>query len=100
MPRCSMAGGVNAIEGYAGYKQLSDEAALTAAPDVVLMMNRGGPPDPAVDPFAHPALASTPAGKAKALIRMDGQYLLGFGPRTSSAVHDLAVSLYGDRIED
>jgi iron complex transport system substrate-binding protein len=97
----SLAGAVNAIDGYAGYKQLSDEAALTARPDVILMMDRGGPSDPAaaVDPFAHPALAATPAGEAKALVRMDGQYLLGFGPRTSSAIHDLAVSLYGDRIK-
>jgi iron complex transport system substrate-binding protein len=98
----SLAGGVNAVDGYAGYKQLSDEAALTAKPDVILMMNRGGPDDPTanVDPFAHPAIAATPAGEAKALVRMDGQYLLGFGPRTSSAIHDLAVSLYGDRIKD
>ena len=27
---------------------------------------------------------------------MDGAYLLGFGPRTADAVHDLAVALYGD----
>lgn len=98
----ALAGGVNAIDGYSGYKQLSDEAVLTARPDVILMMNRGGPADPAatVDPFANPAIAATPAGEAKALVRMDGQYLLGFGPRTSSAIHDLAVSLYGDRIKD
>ena len=98
----TLAGGVNAIEGFSGYKQLSDEAVLTARPDVILMMDRGGPADSAanVDPFAHPAIAATPAGEAKALVRMDGQYLLGFGPRTSSAIHDLAVSLYGDRIKD
>lgn len=96
----SLAGGVNAIDGFAGYKQLSDEAALTARPDIILMMNRGGP-DPAanVDPFTHPALAATPAGEAKALVRMDGQYLLGFGPRTTGAIHDLAVALYGDHIK-
>jgi iron complex transport system substrate-binding protein len=97
----SLAGGVNAVDGFAGYKQLSDEAVLTARPDIILMMSRGGPADPSanVDPFANPAIAATPAGEAKALVRMDGQYLLGFGPRTSSAIHDLAVSLYGDRIK-
>ena len=31
---------------------------------------------------------------------MDGAYLLGFGPRTADAVHDLAVALYGDEISD
>jgi iron complex transport system substrate-binding protein len=65
------------------------------------MMDRGGgDPSANVDPFAHPAIAPTPAGQAKALIRMDGQYLLGFGPRTANAIHDLAVALYGDRIKD
>jgi iron complex transport system substrate-binding protein len=97
----SLAGGVNAVEGYSGYKQLSDESALTARPDIILMMDRGGgDPSANVDPFAHPAIVSTPAGQAKALVRMDGQYLLGFGPRTANAIHDLAVALYGDRIKD
>jgi iron complex transport system substrate-binding protein len=31
---------------------------------------------------------------------MDGGYLLGFGPRTAEAIHDLAVSLYGNQVMD
>jgi iron complex transport system substrate-binding protein len=31
---------------------------------------------------------------------MDGAYLLGFGPRTADAVHDLAVALYDDDVSD
>lgn len=95
-----LAGGVNAIEGFSGYRQLSDEAVITAQPDLVLMMDRGG--DHAIDAaqlFAHPAIASTPAGEAKRLVKMDGAYLLGFGPRTANAVRDLAVALYGDAVE-
>ncbi|MBX3529698.1 MAG: ABC transporter substrate-binding protein [Rhizobiaceae bacterium] len=92
----ALAGAVNAVEGFSGYKQLSDEAVYAAAPDVVLMMDRGGDHGAtAAELFAHPALAGTPAGEAKALIRMDGAYLLGFGPRTADAVRDLAASLYG-----
>jgi iron complex transport system substrate-binding protein len=96
-----LAGAVNAVEGYEGYKQLSDEAAAIAAPDVILMMDRGGD-HAALDAelLAHPALASTPAAKAKAIIRMEGTYLLGFGPRTAAAARDLAASLYGDQIKD
>jgi iron complex transport system substrate-binding protein len=96
-----LAGAVNAVEGVAGYKQLSDEAVLTARPDVVLMMDRGGDHAAAdAELFAHPALASTPAGQANKLIRMDAGYLLGFGPRTAGAVHDLAKALYGEQIKD
>jgi len=90
-----LAGGVNAVEGYTGYKQLSDEAAVTAAPDVILMMNGGGVSVSDEDLFANAAILQTPAGAAHKVIRMDGGYLLGFGPRTADAVHDLAVTLYG-----
>jgi iron complex transport system substrate-binding protein len=95
-----LAGGVNAIEGFSGYKQLSDEAVLTANPDIILMMDRDGAPGSTVDPFENPAIAATPAGIKRALVRMDGAYLLGFGPRTADAVHDLAVSLYGQQVTD
>ena len=97
----ALAGGVNAVEGFTGYKQLSDEAVLTAKPDVILMMDRGGDhsaTDAAL--FAHPAISSTPAGQARRLVRMDGGYLLGFGPRTAAAVRELAAALYGDKIEN
>lgn len=97
----TMAGGVNAVEGFAGYKHLSDEAAILANPDIILMMDRGGEHSIAeAELFALPAIASTPAGQSKRLVHMDAAYLLGFGPRTAGAIHDLAVSLYGDRIKD
>lgn len=93
-----LAGAVNAIEGYEGYKALTDEAVIAAAPDVILMMDRGNEADPSEELFANPAIASTPAGQAKRLVRMDGAYLLGFGPRTASAVRDLARAFYGDQV--
>jgi iron complex transport system substrate-binding protein len=94
-----LAGAINAVEGYEGYKPITDEAVITAAPDVILMMDRGGDePDPTADILANPAIASTPAGQAKRLVRMDAAYLLGFGPRTASAVRDLVAQLYGDQV--
>jgi iron complex transport system substrate-binding protein len=95
-----LAGAVNAVEGFSGYKQLSDEAAILAKPDIILMMDRAGDHSMAdADLFGHPAIAPTPAGQARKLIRMDGNYLLGFGPRTAGAIRDLATALYGDQIK-
>ena len=92
-----MAGGVNALTGIEGYKPLTDEAAAAAAPDVVLMMDRGGDhAATAQELFALPALAVTPAARDHALVRIDGLKLLGFGPRTAEAVSDLHRALYGD----
>ena len=95
-----LAGGVNAVEGFSGYKQMSDEAIITARPDVILMMSNAGPPVSDDELFGNPSIASTPAGTARKLIRIDGGYLLGFGPRTADAIHDLAVSLYCAEVTD
>lgn len=95
-----LAGGVNAVEGFAGYKQMSDEAIVTARPDVILLMNNAGPAVSDDELFLNPSIASTPAGVARKVIRMDGGYLLGFGPRTAEAIHDLAVSFYGGQVTD
>ncbi|RUU00095.1 hemin ABC transporter substrate-binding protein [Mesorhizobium sp. USDA-HM6] len=95
-----LAGAVNAVEGFSGYKQMSDEAIVTARPDVILTMKNAGPPISEDELFANPSIASTPAGDARKVISMDGGYLLGFGPRTAEAIHDLAVSLYGSQVMD
>jgi iron complex transport system substrate-binding protein len=91
----AMAGGVNAVSGYHGYKQLTDEAIIEAKPDAILMMDHAGPSPTDDAILAEPAIAATPAGKMKNLIRMDGAYLLGFGPRTAHAIRDLSTALYG-----
>ena len=91
-----LAGAVNAIEGFEGYKPVSDEAIVAARPDVVLVMERGREELDANTVFAHPSFALTPAAAKKAFVSMDGLYLLGFGPRTAAAARDLALSLYPD----
>jgi iron complex transport system substrate-binding protein len=93
----AMAGGINAVTDYQGYKQLTDEAVISAAPDVILAMDRGGSLETSVDELlTHPAIAATPAAQSKSVVRMDGAYLLGFGPRTAAAARELAHALYGD----
>ncbi|MEL6642728.1 MAG: ABC transporter substrate-binding protein [Pseudomonadota bacterium] len=89
-----LAGGQNAVTEYDGYKPLTDEAAISARPDVILMMDRGG--DHAADNsdlFSHPGLAATPAAANNAVVRIDGLLLLGFGPRTPEAVERLSDAL-------
>ncbi|WP_394179263.1 hemin ABC transporter substrate-binding protein [Yoonia maritima] len=93
----SMAGAVNAIAEFEGYKQLSDEAISVAAPDVILMMDRGG--DHGADNselLSMPAIVTTPAAETESVLRMNGLYLLGFGPRTADAVLELSAALYGE----
>lgn len=93
-----LAGAQNAMEGFSGYKQLTDEAVISARPDAVLVMDRSGQSISDEQVLQHPAIATTPAGEAKKVVRMDGAYLLGFGPRTASAIRELATALYGDTV--
>lgn len=90
-----LAGGINAIDGYDGYKPASGEAILDAAPDILLL------PAEAVDALdgrdavlALPQFAGTPAALNDRLVAMDTLYLLGFGPRLPDAVADLARALH------
>jgi iron complex transport system substrate-binding protein len=92
----ALAGAVNAIDDYSGYKALTEEAIIEAAPDVILMMDRGGDHGATdAELKANPAIAQTPAGQDGAIHRLDGAYLLGFGPRTAAAAGEVADLLYG-----
>ncbi|HWU65240.1 MAG TPA: ABC transporter substrate-binding protein [Ensifer sp.] len=94
----TLAGGENVLTDIQGYKPVSDEAIIKAAPDVILMMNGVGDHAASNETvLALPAIVEMPAGKAKKIVRMDGMYLLGFGPRTADAILSLHQALYGDR---
>lgn len=94
----ALAGAANVVDGYAGYKPLSPEAALVAAPDVIVTMSQtvdaaGG----AAAILDLPALAATPAARQRRLVAIEGSWLLQFGPRAPQAIHALARALAPDR---
>lgn len=95
-----LAGAENAVQGFSGYKPLTDEAITAANPDAIVMMYRG--PDSSdhdaadADLLALPSVATTNAARDEQVIRMDGLYLLGFGPRTGKAALDLHRAIYGN----
>lgn len=91
-----LAGGVNAMADFDGYKQVSDELILAAQPDTVLSMQRPNQNLSADEVFRHPAFQQTNAAVRKSFVSFEGLYLLGFGPRTASAARDLAHALYPD----
>jgi iron complex transport system substrate-binding protein len=91
-----LSGGENVLTGMNGYKTLSLESAAALQPDVVLMPNHAAPVGVTGNVLDLPAFKDTPAGRTGASIRMDGLYLLGFGPRTPDAARELSGKLYPD----
>lgn len=90
-----LAGGENVLhDAFSGYKPLSAEAALAAAPEAILVTQRnleqlGG--REAI--LKRSALQATPAGQAERVLAMDGPLLLAFGPRLAVAAAQLACEL-------
>jgi iron complex transport system substrate-binding protein len=90
-----LSGGENAVTEYEGYKPLTAEAAVAAAPDVLLFLSRGLESVGGVDGVGElPGLAQTPAWAARRVVALDDLYLLGFTPRVGQAVRDLTRALY------
>lgn len=90
-----LAGGTNAVQGYNGYKPLTSEAAVAAAPDLILLMDSGLESiGGAQGLWQLPGLALTPAGQQGRVLSMDGLFLLGFGPRLGQAALALNEALY------
>lgn len=90
------AGASNAVQGFSGYKQLTPEAAIAAAPDIILVTDQGlAAAGNAAELLKLPGLAHTPAGRAKRLLSLEALELLGFGPRLPQALAQLAQGLHG-----
>ena len=90
----ALAGADNAVDGYQGYKPLSAEALVAAAPDAILVPARGlASLGGAAGLLAQPGVADTPAGRTGRIVAMDDLLLLGFGPRLGEAIDELAGRL-------
>jgi iron complex transport system substrate-binding protein len=80
----TLAGGVNAAADMPGYKAVSPEALVALRPDAILLMKEREDAVGGVEGVLRmPGVADTPAGKAKRIYFVEGQALLGFGPRTA-----------------
>jgi iron complex transport system substrate-binding protein len=90
-----LAGGVNAIDGYAGYRPLTPEAVIASRADYILMPRQSAESLGGVDKVLdQPAIRQTPAGRAGKVLQFDILLLLGFGPRTPQAATELAAALH------
>lgn len=72
-----------------GYKIVDQENLLALRPDIILLMDQTAP---AIRTAlqADAGFQLTPAGRYNAFVSMEGERLLGFGPRTPQAALDLA----------
>ena len=90
-----LAGGVNAATGYTDFKPFTSEALVAAAPEVLLMLERGLDSLGGVEGLLKlPGMALTEAARHDRIVAMDDLYLSSFGPRLGAAIKDLAIHLH------
>jgi iron complex transport system substrate-binding protein len=90
----AFAGAHNVMQGFTGYRPLTAEALVAAAPDVVLTTDEGlAAAGSAKALLAAPGFADTPAGRSGRVVSLDALFLLGFGPRLPAAVTTLNQKL-------
>jgi iron complex transport system substrate-binding protein len=91
-----MAGAENAFGEVRGWKPISPEAMAVAAPDFLVITDRGVREAGGLEAIlAHPTISLTPAARAGRVVTLDGMSLLGFGPRTLEAAERLAEAIEG-----
>ena len=90
-----LAGGVNAVTEYEDFKPFTSEAVVAAAPEVLLMLERGLDSVGGVEGLLKlPGMALTEAARQQRIVAMDDLYLSGFGPRLGTAIRDMVILLH------
>ncbi|WP_081775088.1 heme/hemin ABC transporter substrate-binding protein [Methylobacillus glycogenes] len=87
--------GENVMAGlYKGYRPLTAEALVAAAPDVIITTREGLEASGGLQAFLKtPGLGMTPAGKQGRIVSMDTQYIIGFTPRLPGAMLELGQAI-------
>ncbi|MFV2173021.1 hemin ABC transporter substrate-binding protein [Actinomadura sp. LOL_016] len=81
--------------GLAGFRPLTSEGMINAAPDVILVLTKGLASVGGVDGLVGlPGVAQTPAGRNRRVVDADDGGLLTFGPRTGEVIEALAAAVH------
>lgn len=82
--------------GWVGLRPVTDEALISANPDLILVMTSGLDSVGGVDELVvtKPAIGLTQAGQNRRFVDMADSEILGFGPRTPLVLDALARAIY------
>jgi iron complex transport system substrate-binding protein len=90
-----LAGGENPMKDFEGFREMTDEAVVSAAPDVILLTEKSFERSGGTDGvLKFPGVALTPAGKHRHVVAVSDMYFQGFGPGIGHAVYILALWLH------
>lgn len=89
-----LSGAENVVTQFDGFRPLTAEAVVSAAPDVIVVPSHGLASLGGIDGVLElPGIALTPAARTRRVVAVDDLLLLGFGPRTGEGVRLLHAEL-------
>lgn len=89
-----LAGGINVVDQFEGYRPLTAEAVVTSAPDLILVPEFGLEMLGGMAAFLNqPGISLTPAAKNGHILAIDDAMLLSFGPRLGEGVYQLTSEM-------
>ena len=93
-----LAGGDNALSGMKGFKAVSAEALMQAAPDVIVLTQQSVAQAGSLDAVIKSlkGVEHTPAGQAQRFVVLDVMALFAFGPRLPQALRELGKGIHGE----
>lgn len=90
-----LAGGINPITQFEGFRPLTEEGVIAAAPDIIVMTERSFERAGGLDGVRKlPGIALTPAGRSGRVIPVSDMYFQGFGPGIGKAVSALSYKFF------
>lgn len=90
-----LAGGANPFTDFQGFREMTDEAVVNAAPDAILLTEKSFERSGGTDGvLKFPGVALTPAGRNRRVVAVSDMYFQGFGPGVGRAVRALVVKLH------
>ena len=90
-----LAGATNAVAAFSGYRPLTSESVVKAAPDAILVTSHGLAGIGGMTALLGvPGIELTPAVRHDRVVVMDDLLLLGFGPRVAEAMTTLARKIH------
>lgn len=92
-----LAGGTNVVTAFDGFRPITSEAVVVAAPEIIVIPERGLESLGGITGLLkQPGLSLTPAGQNRQVATVDDAMLLNFGPRLGEGVLALTKRLYPD----
>lgn len=90
----TLAGGKNAMQGFTGYRTLSQEGVIASQPDILLVTTEGLKSIGGIEKLWNfPGIKYTPAGKNKRYVVVNDMGLLGFTLSTPDVMYQIRQAL-------